>query len=336
MRRMSSKIPVIFCIDVEPDQRQVRRHSPEPWLGYERMQRYLSELRPRIEEISGAPVHYAWFFRMDPQVAAAYGSASWAIDRYPRFIEEIERQGDELGIHVHSYRWVEAEQVWIQDFADQHWIDHCVESSLEAFARAVGRRCLAFRFGSFWVNTESVNLVERMGVRFDLTVEPGRLPIEVSLPASLSGAPGTGSLPDLRRVPRAPYVPSESDFRRPLRSGSRSICMIPLTSGSLRLGFRPRAYLRRLVDNGFRYRRQDTPLSMWRRWKAPNTFSQMLDGALAAQARPYLAFAIEVAGTGVRPEIFEAVDHCLSALLAHPARSRFVFSTPQEAVRILT
>jgi hypothetical protein len=331
MSRESSTIPVVFCIDVEPDKRQTGRESPAPWHGYEGTQRYLSELRSRIEKITGSPAHYSWFFRMDPQIAAAYGSASWAIDRYRRFVDDIQRHGDELGVHLHPFRWVEADKVWIQDFADQPWVDHCASTSLEAFARAVGRRCVAFRFGSFWLSTETVNLIERMGVRFELTVEPGRLPLRDS---SLPEAPGRGGLPDFRRAPRVPYTPSESDFCRPLRTGTRGIRMIPLTSGALRLGFRPRAYLRRLLTHGARYRKQNMPLSMWRRWKAPNTFSRMLDGALAAQARPYLAFAIQV-DTGIRPEIFEAVDHALTSLLAHPARSRFVFSTPVEALQTL-
>ena len=35
-----SRIPVIFCIDVEPDPRLVNRFAPEPWAGYEFCQRY--------------------------------------------------------------------------------------------------------------------------------------------------------------------------------------------------------------------------------------------------------------------------------------------------------
>ena len=58
-------IPLIFCVDVEPDPRLVNYDAPEPWIGYEITQRYLRELRPRIEAATGAPVHYSWFLRID-------------------------------------------------------------------------------------------------------------------------------------------------------------------------------------------------------------------------------------------------------------------------------
>jgi hypothetical protein len=53
----------------------------------------------------------------------------------------------------------------------------------------------------------------------------------------------------------------------------------------------------------------------------------MLDRALAAQRQPYLAFAIRT-----RPDIREAIGPRMEALLAHPASSRFRFSSPAEAL----
>jgi hypothetical protein len=91
--------------------------------------------------------------------------------------------------------------------------------------------------------------------------------------------------------------------------------------------------LRRLRNNGFRYRRQHERLSMWRQWNAPNTFDRMLDRALAAQEKPYLSFAIRSSiGVG---KSFENVDRCLHTLLNHSQRKRFVFATPEEAMAIL-
>jgi hypothetical protein len=110
--------------------------------------------------------------------------------------------------------------------------------------------------------------------------------------------------------------------------------MLPLTSAYLHLGFHPLRYLRRLLRNGVRHRLQDTPLSMWRLWRAPDTFEHMLDRALAAQGRPYLAFAIRANGRE-RPESGNRVEACLRALLAHRAREHFVFSTPAAALAML-
>jgi hypothetical protein len=319
---------VIFCVDVEPDLRQVSRDAREPWAGYEFTQCYLRDLRPRIEALTGAPAHFSWFLRMDPQVAEPYGSPTWVVDAYREHMDEIQREGDEIGVHPHPYRWLENERAWLQDFGDQAWVDHCLRVSLEAFAAAFGRPCLSLRFGDRWLNTQTVNLAERLGVRFDLTVEPGAPP----LPTLMDDERTSGSLPGYRRVPRVPFAPSPADFQRRVGRERRDIRLIPLTSGHLRLGMRhPRRYLRRLWQNGVRHRAQDTPLSMWRSWSAPDTFDRMLDRAVAAQRRPYLAFAIR-SDFGVRPHLLQAVDACVNVLLAHPARSRYRFSTPAEAL----
>jgi hypothetical protein len=110
--------------------------------------------------------------------------------------------------------------------------------------------------------------------------------------------------------------------------------MIPLTSAHLAFGLHPRAQLRRILTNGFSNRLQDTPLGMFHRWAAPDTFGRLLDRALAAQRRPYLAFAVRT-DIGAERWIFEAVDENLRELLTHPAAPRFRFCTPAEAMAML-
>jgi hypothetical protein len=322
------RIPVILCIDVEPDPFQVDRDHPEPWHGYEALHPYLSDLRGRFEEATGSPVHYAWFFRMDPQIAESYGSPTWAAERYAKFVTEADHRGDELASHPHGYRWLEEERCWLEDLGSQDWMDHCLEMALDAHETAFGRPSTTLRFGNFWLSTASVNLAERRGIRYDLTIEPGRPPFMWDAKGK-----STGELPEVYRVPRTAYEPSRDDFRESAPRGSRAIRMIPLTSAWLDLGFRVGARVLRWLRNGRRYRMQDTPLSMWRNWSAPDTFDRMLDRAIAVQERPYLAFAIR-SSSGLGPS-FERVDHCLRALLRHRERERFVFCTPAEAMRLL-
>jgi len=102
--------------------------------------------------------------------------------------------------------------------------------ALEGFAKAMGRSCVSLRFGYRWMNTATLNLAERLGVQFDLTVEPGTLPDAAPMP----GERASGPLPDYRRVPRAPYTPSPWDFRRAERPNGRTIRVIPVTSAYLR------------------------------------------------------------------------------------------------------
>ena len=324
------KIPVILLIDVEPDPFLVNRYDPEPWKGYEATYPYLSSLRSRYEKETGSPVHYTWCYRMDPQVAESYGSPTYAVDRYPEFIEDMARQGDEFGSHPHAYRWIEDRQMWLEDLANQAWVNECVNMSLQAHKEAFGTACETFRFGNFWINTETVNILESQGIRYELTIEPG-------LPAYKRGTLGkgysTGSRPDYCRVSREPYEPAKDNFLKSATPGSRSIRMIPLTSAWLQLGWNLPARVLRLLHNGFHYRWQNERLSMWKEWNAPNTFDQMLDRAIAKQKNPYLCFAIRSSiGAG---RSFEKVDHCLQTLLKHSQRHRFVFSTPKEAMVFL-
>ena len=324
----SSKIPVILIVDVEPDPFLVRPDAPDPWLGYETLHPYLAKLRDRFQDATGSPVHYTWAFRMDPQIVKVYGSPTWGAERYAKLVAESLDRGDELANHVHGYRWIEAKDAWLEDLANQDWMDGCLELALDAHRAAFGQPCATIRFGNFWLSTASVKLAEKLGVRYELTVEPGRPPFKWEAKGDSTGDP-----PEVYRVPRTPYEPAFDDFRKPGAAGSRSIRIVPLTAGWLKLGLHVGARLRRLLRNGAGYRRQDTPLSMWRDWPAPNSFDQMLDRALAAQTRPYLAFAIR-SSTGVDGS-FDRVDRCLQALLEHPQRERFVFTTPGEGLKLL-
>jgi hypothetical protein len=243
-------------------------------------------------------------------------------------VTEIRERGDELATHAHGYRWVEEKNTWLEDLGSQDWMDHCVEMALEAHLSAFGQPCRTIRFGNYWLSTASVNLAERLGVRYELTVEPGRPPLKWD-----GKGESTGDLPAYYRVPRVPYEPAIDDFRKSTEKGSRRIQIIPLTSASLQLGLHVGARLRRLARNGARYRWQDTPLSMWKAWTPPNTFDRMLDRAIAAQPHPYLAFAIR-SSSGVDWSR-DNVSSCLEALLEHPERERFVFSTPAEALKLL-
>ena len=111
--------------------------------------------------------------------------------------------------------------------------------------------------------------------------------------------------------------------------------MIPLTSAYAKLGWSAKALrhrLGRLRHNGLNGRLQSLPLSMWRKWNGPDSYSAMLDRAISLQTRPYLAFAIR---SDINGKDFPAYDSCLNALLNNETASRFVFCTPPEAMRYM-
>src|SRR5215204_4013363 len=98
--------PVLICIDVEPDARDVDVDARPDWEGFEESFRLFDELRPRAEDAVGVPARFNWFLRMDPQVALAYGSAGWAAERYGVRLERLRGAGDEIGLHTHEWRRV--------------------------------------------------------------------------------------------------------------------------------------------------------------------------------------------------------------------------------------
>lgn len=216
-------LPILICVDIEPDLRLVDPIAQVDWLGFERAAPLIEQLRPRMESATGRPAHVSWFLRMDPQVAHVYGDAGWAAKRYRRDFDSFLAAGDELGIHLHTWKWDDDKSAWKQDFADQSWVTHCVESAFAAFESAFGTTCRAFRFGDRWMNDETMHLIERLGATSDSTIEPGRVGTET--PDEY-----IGTFHDYSDVPRYPYRPSRADFMSPKPEPVLDIVVIPVQS----------------------------------------------------------------------------------------------------------
>ena len=219
------KIPILLCIDIEPNGRAIDPKIKEDWTGFEKTYEMTRDFRERLQAATNSPAHFSWFFRMDPQIAHTYESADWSVRRYSRIIDEFKSNGDDLGLHPHPWRWDEVSQSWFADFADQDWINHCVELSFETFEQSLKQPCFSFRFGDQWINEATLELVESLGARFDLTVEPG-------LKISDIEEPFTGSMPDYTEFPRYPYRPSNANIKTPGSADKRGLWIIPLSTGS--------------------------------------------------------------------------------------------------------
>src|SRR5215813_11933640 len=218
----SSKTPIIICIDVEPDERAVDPRKREDWSGFHETWKYFARLWPSLELATQAPARFGWFLRMDPQVSHTYGSGGWAVTRYRELFAEALLAQDEIGLHPHAWRWDDSEQKWISDFANQEWVERCVRQSFDEFENCFKSTCRSIRFGDRWINNQTVKLIERLGARFDLTIEPGRKPEK---PPELF----TGALPDYTPAPRRHYRPSKSDFLQPGSFLSRrNLWMLPV------------------------------------------------------------------------------------------------------------
>jgi len=304
--------PVVLCIDVEPDARLIGRDDPSAWAGLEHFFELAPALRERLSEATGRPAAFTWFLRMDPQVAVGWGSPTWVAEKYGDKLAELSEQGDELGLHTHTWRWDSQTDEWVAEYEDREWTEHCLTMGLDAFEEAFGRPCVAHRSGDHHLDGAMLSVLESRGVKIDLTVEPG-------LPAlgAEEGETAQGLRPDYRDAPTRPYRSNPSRFPAPDSTVRSDPLLVPLLSAPRR---RPP------------FRR--APLYPWDEgleWFGPRVAAELL------RKPPIVALAVRSSSAPPAersPSTIEAQAHwdTLTARLEHLGRHRrMVFTTASEA-----
>jgi hypothetical protein len=318
----AGRIPILLLVDCEPDMRLTTPGDPARWNGFEGLFRYLREGRAATAARTGRPARFSWFWRMDAQIEATYGDCAWPVRTYAHEVAEMERAGDEIGLHTHAWRWDAACERWIADHGNRQWIEQWVRRSFVEFERAFGRPCRIFRGGDGWTDQATLALIEQLGAYIDLTLEPGMPEQRGLVAAELS----TGAIPDRRGVPRRPYHPSREDFRRRDRSGTIRLWELPVSSG--------------------------LPSRRWRDWFAPavaaatgpaqlnlgfapGVFMPIFERAATSWRRPYAAICVR-SDVGADAGLMACVERNLQAVLDHRLADRFAFVTATEALAMLT
>lgn len=217
-------LPVHLCLDVEPDEREVAGQPETDWSGTGPFLDLIEQFRADAGA-SGFPVHVNWFLRQDPQIRQVYGRADYAYHQFRDYWERALARGDGIGSHVHA--WHRKDDRWVADHGDRAWVGRCVEESLDAYEQVFGQPPVMFRFGDHFMSNDVVRRLERRGVRYDLSLEPGLGSMKVLKPDERA----SGQLPDYTAIPRSPYVPARLDYRRPARWWPRRLRMIPISTG---------------------------------------------------------------------------------------------------------
>lgn len=332
VRPFHRDIPAFLSIDVEPDGFQAQNLG---WTGFESIQAPVERLRSQLAGLTGETPRFCWYLRMDPQVTDAHGRPDYLARRYSDGLARLERAGDVFGSHIHALRWCSDRDCWVHEFADPDWTAHCVESSFDAFATAFGDPPARHRYGGAgFINDDVVSLLDKHGVRLDLTLEPGT---PQGSPASLEdvqsgvdASPRTAPQTDCRRVPRRPYRPAREDFRRIGDGDRRGLILVPLSSTTLR-------YKPLWRQAGGTVKRRSRPLPQVMRiatWDGPpKGFWDLAARHLAASSRPYLSLAIrtDAPGSGDATRARGVLEY----LPRHPLARRLRFVDPIDAVAAL-
>jgi hypothetical protein len=326
---VASFLPTIVSIDVEPDRRPASRTDRAPWEGWDACAEAFGAARERFARATGAPVHWSWFFRTDPQIEAIWGAGGWPISSRRERVAALVAAGDELGVHCHAFRWDATGDRWVSDQADPENVARCVDASLDAFEAAVGRRCRSFRFGARWLDDATVARLAARGVEFDLTVEPGFPPIG----AEDSPDVLLGDAPDYRRAARDVHRPGP-DFRAAARDGEPgpALWMVPLSTGTPERGAHA---LRRRARNLLRPRGARAP----RPWaplclaETPRVFSRVLDRLLADRRTRHLSVVVRT-DAALEPAR-RGLEANLEALASRAERRAMRIVRPDEAVAAL-
>src|SRR3954447_9139674 len=228
--RRSAEVPVVLCIDVEPDPRVYDPSAPPPWLGFESLLGELPALRDRLESATGRPANLCWFIRMDPQIEDTWGSASWAAAEYGDALAKLMEDGDEVGLRSHTWRLDEQAGEWVADYGDAAWGGHCIELGLDAFERGLGRPCRAHRAGDHFLTETMFSVLAEREIQVDLSLEPGWDEMDgLGRPRERV----SGTIPDSRAVPADPFRTTQASFPAADPAGEGPL-LIPLLSAPAR------------------------------------------------------------------------------------------------------
>jgi hypothetical protein len=145
------------------------------------------------------------------------------INLFAEELSKLRSQGDEIGIHIHTFVWDEKLSKWVQT-TDPRRETEIVYHSVGLFRNKLGFGPSSARMGWFTMSNEIMRTLETCGLQVDASALPG---------ASSSGKfNGRDNIFDWTRAPSIPYYPHQDDYQS---RGNMKILEIPIagiTGGS--------------------------------------------------------------------------------------------------------
>lgn len=133
-------------------------------------------------------------------------------------ILELKSNGDEIGIHIHTWVWDAELFKWVQTM-NPEYETKIVLDSLAMFKRNLGFSPLSVRMGWNAMSNEIVRTLDANGLLADATAIPGTI--------SLGKFGRRDNMFDWSRASNNPYHPSSNDYQRP---GNMKILETPIST----------------------------------------------------------------------------------------------------------
>ncbi|HYB99484.1 MAG TPA: hypothetical protein VEC57_10185 [Candidatus Limnocylindrales bacterium] len=218
-------VRVALAIDVEPVPRLPTSGKDSDWNGLRASIRLVRLLRERLSRTQATVPAFTWLVRMDQQIRRVYGHCGWIAERFAAELDDLERHGDDVGLHTHLFRWDERASAWVTDYECLDWMRLCVEEAVHAFRASRGRAPRFHSFGDRYLSEEAVAVLEELGLAADMSVEPGFFAIDTMRP----GETLLGRMPDFTHAPRSVWRPSHDNYLQHDAHGRR-LRLLPVTT----------------------------------------------------------------------------------------------------------
>jgi SAM-dependent methyltransferase len=197
------KPSVALTVDIDMDY-DVGYHFDEMEKTFEPIKKCLEEF-PEIKT--------TWFIRIDSQIEALYGSATYVFDRHASKIAWLKRNGHEIGWHHHAYVYDRKRERW-----DEESDEKIICGNLRKYGRIALKNGIKIaRMGWGFHTNKTIKVLDEMGFRIDSTAIP-RPKYRWNDRAC-----------DWSVSPQHPYNPSVRDYRVP-GDPHLAICEMPMTT----------------------------------------------------------------------------------------------------------
>ncbi|HET6343389.1 MAG TPA: glycosyltransferase family A protein [Myxococcota bacterium] len=311
--RSRAIVPIVFCVDAEPDEFKPRVDDRSAWNHVEVCLSRLEAYRERLSEATGRPAAFTWAVRADPQLETIYGNSAWGLQYYRAEWRRLADAGDDVALHPHPQRWCEARGRWYGGQEDAGWAEHVLHTAHAGYLETLETLPQTLRFGNRYMTTALARTAEALGFRHDLTLEPGYAGRTPNHPNHAIAGP----CPSYLDAPREPYQASRDDCLLPADVDRDGMWMIPMSTSPVvtDLPFSERDYWRFESAPGQAY--ETLHLCV-----APTLFERALERTLMELGRPYLAVVIRCDMVHQR-ETWENLE----TLRRHPWARHFAFTT---------